>query len=294
MSGWDLSAVIRRPWTGHHYGPGHHSIKWSSQDIRHRVVWTLLNWVWDNFQKNRNLLLDMRNWLAEFCFVCIDWTLFGVWWCCDCESYFTAWPEMRVDRVTRISMLACVIKSILLTTFKCVRNYSPLSPHGTCRRWWRVTAGLWSYEGSLCRILQSQGQQGATHRALMRVDEASNLMAIVHCSLLHHVVCSALPRVSKVCHEAGPLCPCQSPPGVASPGSFYPPKTLSPKLLSSLLPPLPVSLLSSSCFKPFCATCPALLLVLSNSIHLEWRLLFWSFITSRPKYFTLSQKVVKP
>ena len=40
---------------------------------------------------------------------------------------------MGVERVTRILMLACVIKSILLTTFKCVRNYSAL-----LLPWWHL------------------------------------------------------------------------------------------------------------------------------------------------------------
>ena len=39
-----------------------------------------------------------------------------------CEARFGG-----VDKLTRISMLACVIKSILLTTFKCVPNYSSLA-----------------------------------------------------------------------------------------------------------------------------------------------------------------------
>ena len=78
------------------------------------------------------------------------------------------------DKLTRISMLACVIKSILLTTFKCVPNYSSLALHP-----WHLPlvtgyCGALSYEGSLCRILQFQGQLGATHRALIRVDEAPN------------------------------------------------------------------------------------------------------------------------
>ena len=85
---------------------------------------------------------------------------------------------MGVDKLTRILMLACVIKSILLTTFKCVRNYSSLALALLPRHLPLVTGycGALSYEGSLCRILQFQGQLGATHthRALIRVDEASN------------------------------------------------------------------------------------------------------------------------
>ena len=83
---------------------------------------------------------------------------------------------MGVDKLTRISMLACVIKSILLTTFKCVRNYSSLALALLPWHLPLVTGccGALSYEGSLCRILQFQGQLGATHRALIRVDEASN------------------------------------------------------------------------------------------------------------------------
>ena len=86
---------------------------------------------------------------------------------------------MGVDKLTRILMLACVIKSILLTTFKCVRNYSSLALallpwHLPLVTGYCGECGALSYEGSLCRILQFQGQLGATHRALIGVDEASN------------------------------------------------------------------------------------------------------------------------
>ena len=215
--------------------PGSSLHQMVTSGIRHRVVWALL----PGLRQIQKVLtpLDMRNWLPRFCFVCIDWTVFGVWWCCDCESYFTAWPEMGVDKLTRILMLACVIKSILLTTFKCVRNYSSLTLALLPRHLPLVTGycgecGAQSYEWSLCRILQFQGQLGATHRALIWVDEASNWRRLFTPS-----PCGPLPQLSKVCHEA--IVRCQWPPGVTAPDHFTRLRRCHQSCLGSLLPPLP-------------------------------------------------------
>ena len=96
----------------------------------------------------------------------------------------------------------CVIKSIILTTFKCAGNYSSLLSllASTCslyQVWWRVSAGQWSYEGKSLQKCPFQGQPGAT----LRTPGSAELWWVV-------MSCDEWPGVLMT----APLCTMWSPP----------------------------------------------------------------------------------
>ena len=141
-----------------------------------------------------------------------------------------------------------------------------------------LVPGNEAMKGSLCRNVHFKASPGppSAHRALLSGDELWWVAGCPDdCSTLHHVVS---PTSTKCAMRQSHCERVSVSPGVT--GSFYPTKTLTEKLLTGSPSPSesPRAPDHWHCHLP--QPSAPLLRVLSSSVHLEWRWLLWSFLTS--------------